>query len=47
MPGEAVPVARQLYGVMEAICELVDAIPLQELQALGCARALLQHRDLR
>ncbi|XP_048173745.1 Bloom syndrome protein isoform X1 [Corvus hawaiiensis] len=45
--GEAVPVARQLYGVMEAICELVDAIPLQELQALGCARALLQHRDLR
>ncbi|XP_014106498.1 PREDICTED: Bloom syndrome protein [Pseudopodoces humilis] len=32
---------------MEAICELVDAIPLQELQALGCARALLQHRDLR
>ncbi|NXC09159.1 BLM protein, partial [Orthonyx spaldingii] len=45
--GEAVPVAWQLYGVMEAICELVDAIPLQELQALGCARALLQHRDLR
>ncbi|XP_062357448.1 recQ-like DNA helicase BLM isoform X2 [Cinclus cinclus] len=32
---------------MEAICELVDAVPLQELQALGCARALLQHRDLR
>ncbi|XP_027762309.1 Bloom syndrome protein [Empidonax traillii] len=32
---------------MEAICELVDAIPLQELQALSCARALLQHRDLR
>ncbi|NXI13534.1 BLM protein, partial [Irena cyanogastra] len=45
--GEAVPVAPRLYGVMEAICELVDAIPLQELQALGCARALLQHRDLR
>ncbi|NXQ59605.1 BLM protein, partial [Anthoscopus minutus] len=45
--GEAVPVAPQLYRVMEAICELVDAIPLQELQALGCARALLQHRDLR
>ncbi|NXV06060.1 BLM protein, partial [Cettia cetti] len=45
--GEAVPVAPQLFGVMEAICELVDAIPLQELQALGCARALLQHRDLR
>ncbi|NWW39518.1 BLM protein, partial [Panurus biarmicus] len=45
--GEAMPVAPQLYGVMEAICELVDAIPLQELQALGCARALLQHRDLR
>ncbi|XP_053843877.1 recQ-like DNA helicase BLM isoform X1 [Vidua macroura] len=45
--GEAVPVAPRLYGVMEAICELVDAIPLQELQALGCARALLQHRELR
>uniref|UniRef100_A0A8C0UEY4 RecQ-like DNA helicase BLM n=1 Tax=Cyanistes caeruleus TaxID=156563 RepID=A0A8C0UEY4_CYACU len=45
--GEAVPVAPQLYRVMEAICELVDAIPLQELQALRCARALLQHRDLR
>ncbi|XP_038003361.1 Bloom syndrome protein isoform X2 [Motacilla alba alba] len=45
--GEAVPVAPRLWGVMEAICELVDAIPLQELQALRCARALLQHRDLR
>ncbi|RMB94162.1 hypothetical protein DUI87_28967 [Hirundo rustica rustica] len=45
--GEAVPVSPQLYGVMEAICELVDAIPLQELQALRCARALLQHRELR
>uniref|UniRef100_A0A8C3V3G5 RecQ-like DNA helicase BLM n=1 Tax=Catharus ustulatus TaxID=91951 RepID=A0A8C3V3G5_CATUS len=44
---EAVPVAPQLLRAMEAICELVDAIPLQELQALGCARALLQHRDLR
>ncbi|NXU90436.1 BLM protein, partial [Xiphorhynchus elegans] len=44
---EGVPVAQQLFGVMEAICELVDAIPLQELQALSCARALLQHRDLR
>ncbi|XP_009068028.1 PREDICTED: Bloom syndrome protein [Acanthisitta chloris] len=32
---------------MEAVCELVDAIPLQELQSLSCARALLQHRDLR
>ncbi|XP_064245774.1 recQ-like DNA helicase BLM isoform X2 [Passer domesticus] len=45
--GEAVPVAPRLLGVMEAICELVDAIPLQELQALRCARALLQHRELR
>ncbi|XP_071424803.1 recQ-like DNA helicase BLM isoform X2 [Pithys albifrons albifrons] len=45
--GEGVPVAQQLLRVMEAICELVDAIPLQELQALSCARALLQHRDLR
>ncbi|NWW77263.1 BLM protein, partial [Climacteris rufus] len=45
--GGAVPVAQQLYSTMETICELVDAIPLQELQALGCARALLQHRALR
>ncbi|NWI49067.1 BLM protein, partial [Calyptomena viridis] len=45
--GEGVPGAQQLLGVMEAICELVDAIPLQELQALSCARALLQHRELR
>ncbi|NWH41611.1 BLM protein, partial [Chloropsis hardwickii] len=45
--GEAVPVAPRLYRAMEAICELVDAIPLQELQALRCARALLQHRELR
>ncbi|XP_063268502.1 recQ-like DNA helicase BLM isoform X2 [Prinia subflava] len=45
--GEAVPVSPQLLRVMEAICELVDAIPLQELQALRCARALLQHRDRR
>ncbi|NXL19002.1 BLM protein, partial [Setophaga kirtlandii] len=45
--GGAVPVAPRLLAVMEAICELVDAIPLQELQALRCARALLQHRDLR
>ncbi|NXQ32016.1 BLM protein, partial [Alaudala cheleensis] len=37
----------QLFRVMEAICELVETIPLQELQALGCARALLQHRQLR
>ncbi|NXM76833.1 BLM protein, partial [Serilophus lunatus] len=42
-----VPVSQQLLGAMEAICELVDTIPLQELQALSCARALLQHRDLR
>ncbi|NWT01865.1 BLM protein, partial [Mionectes macconnelli] len=45
--GEGVPVARQLLQVMETICELVDAIPLQELQALSCARALLLHRGLR
>lgn len=47
MPGAAVPVSPRLLGVMEAICDLVDTIPLQELQALSCARALLQHRDLR
>ncbi|XP_066052431.1 recQ-like DNA helicase BLM isoform X2 [Chamaea fasciata] len=45
--GEAVPVSPRLLRVMEAICELVDAVPLQELQALSCARALLQHRELR
>ncbi|NWI97616.1 BLM protein, partial [Pitta sordida] len=45
--GEGVPVGQELVGVMEAICELVDAIPLQELQGLSCARALLQHRELR
>ncbi|NXR33783.1 BLM protein, partial [Zosterops hypoxanthus] len=45
--GAAVPVSPRLLGVMEAICDLVDTIPLQELQALSCARALLQHRDLR
>ncbi|NXN15878.1 BLM protein, partial [Indicator maculatus] len=38
---------QQLYGVMEEICKLVDAIPLCELQALSCAKALLQKRDLR
>ncbi|XP_010142232.1 PREDICTED: Bloom syndrome protein [Buceros rhinoceros silvestris] len=32
---------------MEAICELVDSIPLCELESLSCAKALLQQRDLR
>ncbi|XP_074693655.1 recQ-like DNA helicase BLM [Strix aluco] len=39
--------AQQLYGVMDSICQLVDAIPLHELQSLSCARELLQQRDLR
>ncbi|NXG69659.1 BLM protein, partial [Baryphthengus martii] len=38
---------QQLYGAMDAICQLVDAIPLQELQALSCAKDLLQQRDRR
>ncbi|KFP24478.1 hypothetical protein N325_08682, partial [Colius striatus] len=38
---------QQLYGVMDEICKLVDAIPLQELQSLSCAKQLLQLRDLR
>ncbi|NWR55365.1 BLM protein, partial [Bucorvus abyssinicus] len=37
----------RLCGVMEAICELVDSIPLRELELLSCAKALLQQRDLR
>ncbi|XP_061855291.1 recQ-like DNA helicase BLM [Colius striatus] len=32
---------------MDEICKLVDAIPLQELQSLSCAKQLLQLRDLR
>ncbi|NXO04851.1 BLM protein, partial [Rhinopomastus cyanomelas] len=44
---EAPRLQEQLYGVMEDICRLVDAIPLQELKVLSCAKALLQHRDLR
>ncbi|NXF35922.1 BLM protein, partial [Nyctibius bracteatus] len=38
---------QQLYGVMDGICQLVDAIPLHELQSLSCAKELLQQRDLR
>ncbi|XP_054071343.1 recQ-like DNA helicase BLM [Rissa tridactyla] len=38
---------QQLYDVMDDICKLVDAIPLQELQSLSCAKELLQQRDLR
>ncbi|NXI39244.1 BLM protein, partial [Galbula dea] len=38
---------QRLYSVMDDICRLVDAIPLQELQSLSCARDLLQQRDLR
>ncbi|NWW86974.1 BLM protein, partial [Rhynochetos jubatus] len=37
----------QLCGVTEAICELVDAIPLRELSSLSCAQELLQQRELR
>ncbi|NXQ93843.1 BLM protein, partial [Sagittarius serpentarius] len=38
---------QQLYGVMDDICKLVDAIPLHELKFLSCAKELLQQRDLR
>ncbi|KFQ81056.1 hypothetical protein N335_10184, partial [Phaethon lepturus] len=38
---------QQLYGVMDDICKLVDAIPLHELESLSCAKELLQQRDLR
>ncbi|KAF1484546.1 hypothetical protein FQV08_0008491, partial [Pygoscelis antarcticus] len=38
---------QQLYGVMDGICKLVDAIPLHELTSLSCAKELLQQRDLR
>ncbi|XP_067999723.1 recQ-like DNA helicase BLM [Melanerpes formicivorus] len=45
--GRASQLEQQLYGVMEEICKLVDAIPLCELQALSCAKDLLQKRELR
>ncbi|NXS95293.1 BLM protein, partial [Jacana jacana] len=45
--GKDLPVGPGLFSVMEGICELVDAIPLRELQALSCAKDLLQQRDLR
>ncbi|XP_009468273.1 PREDICTED: Bloom syndrome protein [Nipponia nippon] len=38
---------QQLYGIMDEICKLVDAIPLHELKSLSCAKELLQQRDLR
>ncbi|XP_067827383.1 recQ-like DNA helicase BLM isoform X2 [Heptranchias perlo] len=37
----------QLFQVMEDICNLVDQIPVRELQTLSCASQLLQQRDLR
>ncbi|KFV11823.1 hypothetical protein N339_10274, partial [Pterocles gutturalis] len=45
--GEGWRLEQQLYGVMDDICKLVDAIPLHELTSLSCARELLQQRDLR
>ncbi|NXT24514.1 BLM protein, partial [Syrrhaptes paradoxus] len=45
--GEGWHLEQQLYGVMDAICKLVDAIPLHELTSLSCAKELLQQRDLR
>ncbi|NXJ71853.1 BLM protein, partial [Rostratula benghalensis] len=44
---KGLPLEPRLCSVMEDICKLVDAIPLQELQALSCAKELLQQRDLR
>ncbi|KAM9374910.1 recQ-like DNA helicase BLM [Phaethornis superciliosus] len=45
--GVGLHVDQQLYSIMSGICELVDAIPLQELKSLSCAKELLQQRDLR
>ncbi|NXP46367.1 BLM protein, partial [Heliornis fulica] len=45
--GGDVRVEPQLFSVMEDICALVDAIPLQELTGLSCAKELLLRRDLR
>ncbi|KFZ59561.1 hypothetical protein N338_06023, partial [Podiceps cristatus] len=44
---KGLPLEQQLYSVMDDICELVDAIPLHELQSLSCAKELLQQRDRR
>ncbi|XP_030353749.1 Bloom syndrome protein isoform X2 [Strigops habroptila] len=44
---KGLPLEQQLYGVMEEICKLVEAIPLHELKSLSCAKDLLQQRDLR
>uniref|UniRef100_A0A672U6K1 RecQ-like DNA helicase BLM n=1 Tax=Strigops habroptila TaxID=2489341 RepID=A0A672U6K1_STRHB len=43
---KGLPLEQQLYGVMEEICKLVEAIPLHELKSLSCAKDLLQQRDL-
>ncbi|NXU79660.1 BLM protein, partial [Oreotrochilus melanogaster] len=45
--GVGLHVDQQLFSIMSGICELVDAIPLQELKSLSCAKELLQQRDLR
>ncbi|NXU23587.1 BLM protein, partial [Thalassarche chlororhynchos] len=45
--GKGLHLEQQLYGVMDDICKLVDAIPLHELKSLSCAKELLQQRDLR
>ncbi|NXC14654.1 BLM protein, partial [Corythaeola cristata] len=44
---KGVNLEQRIYGVMDDICRLVDAIPLHELQSLSCAKELLQQRDLR
>ncbi|NXJ95286.1 BLM protein, partial [Corythaixoides concolor] len=44
---KGVNLERRIYGVMDDICKLVDAIPLHELQSLSCAKELVQQRDLR
>uniref|UniRef100_A0A6I8PAG3 RecQ-like DNA helicase BLM n=1 Tax=Ornithorhynchus anatinus TaxID=9258 RepID=A0A6I8PAG3_ORNAN len=39
------PLPQQLLRVMEEMCEMVDAIPICELQALRCGNELLRKRE--
>ncbi|XP_028907286.1 Bloom syndrome protein isoform X2 [Ornithorhynchus anatinus] len=41
------PLPQQLLRVMEEMCEMVDAIPICELQALRCGNELLRKREHR
>ncbi|XP_075431509.1 recQ-like DNA helicase BLM isoform X2 [Ascaphus truei] len=37
----------RLWAVMQEMCDLVDRIPLSELQVLSCGKQLQKHRDMR